>query len=321
MKLALVYDKDDHKLQDTSYSWIYKGMLDALANRFEEVSHIHDDCYYEDIDADVIIFYDVHATHHIRIDGIKNHSAIKMEYVSDPNQEEMQGTFRQFNRNIHKLGRKQRVERFFERELKYIICPFRKGYHYWLGEFLGNDADDMLLWFPLAPTIDNVAITPFLSRNQQVLGNGATWDGGKHIYDFRRWAFEKDYITVVSHWIQDKKTPSGQDYIKFLSQYAGVLALHDYFPVPKYFEIPYAGCLTFAQHYDEYEELGFKDYETCIYVNKDNFEERVKTFLNDINGHQKIADAGRKLMEENYTAKHFADFIYNKVKGEKIVSS
>lgn len=317
MKLALVYDDKDHKLQDTSYSWVYKGMLDALAERFEEVSYWHNDCYAMDIDADLIMFYDVHATHHIRIDGIRSHPALKMEYVSDPNQEEMRGVFRQFNRNIHKLGRRQRVERFFERGVRYIVCPYRDGYYEWLGEFLGNDAEDMLLWFPIAPSFKGKSILPYPERKKEILGNGAVLDQGKRIYEFRRWAFKHDFVTFVEHWVKDKNTPSGPDYIDFISQYSGMLALHDYFPVPKYFEAPYAGCVTFAQWYSEYEALGFKDFETCVYVDYQNFEERVKAFLNDIQSYQKIAEAGRKLVEENYTSKHFADFIYNKVKEEK----
>jgi len=310
MKLALIYDKDDHKLQDTSYSWVYKGMLDALVRRFDKVTHIHDDCYAPEIDADVIIFYDVHATHHIRIDGIKSHPAIKMEYVSDPNQEEMRGVFRQFNRNVHKLGRRQRVGRFFERGLDYVICPFRDGYHQWLGEYMGSDADRMLLYFPLAPAVSEIPLQN--SRKPEILANGSTADGGKHIYDFRRWAFTQPSVTNIPHWISDKSTPSGQDYMKFLAGYKAALALHDYFPVPKYFEIPMAGCVTFAQHYPEYEDLGFKDYETCIYVTKDNFEAKMKNFLADPDAYQKIAEAGKDLMMNDYTADHFAEFIYNR---------
>jgi len=315
MKLALVYDRDDHKLQDTSYSWTYKGMMDALANRFEDVVHVHDDCNAMDIDADLIMFYDVHATHHIRMDGIRSHPAMKMEYVSDPNQEAMRGVFRQFNRKIQKLGRRERVDRFFERGIRYIVCPYSEGYYQWLGEFLGSDAENMLLWFPIAPAINtDLTSVPLAERKQAVLGNGAILDQGKRIYEFRRWAFKHDFISLVDHWVQNKKTPSGQDYVDFVAGYAGALALHDYFPVPKYFEMPYAGCVTFAQYYEEYEALGFKDFETCVYVNYDNFEKRVKDFLNDISSYQKIADAGRKLVEDKYTAKHFADFIYNTVK-------
>lgn len=312
MKLALIYDKNDHKLQTTSYSWIYKGMLDALVNRFEEVSHWSDDCYAMDIDADLIMFFDVHATHHIRIDGIRSHPAVKMEYVSDPNQEEFMGIFRQFDRKVHKLGRRQRVGRFFERGLDYVVCPFKDGYYHWLGQYLGDDAEGMLLYFPLAPVKPEI-VAPYSERKPLILANGAVRDEGKHIYDFRRWAFQQPTVTHVPHWVEDKSTPSGQNYMKFLSEYGAALALHDYFPVPKYFEIPMAGCVTFAQHYPEYEALGFKDMKTCVYVDKDSFMERTQDFLSNPDKYSEIAEAGRRLMEENYTADHFADFIYNAV--------
>lgn len=311
MKLALVYAKDDHKLQDDTYSWIYKGMMDALVERFEHVTHIHDDCYYADIDADLIMFYDVHATHHIRIDGLKSHPAMKMEYVSDPNQEELRGVVRQFNRRFHKLGRRQRVDRFFERGLDYIVCPFRDGFYEWMGEYMGKDAEEMLLWFPLAPTAKVKYDVRTNLRKPRVLANGSVADGGKNIYKFRREVFKSSVVDFVEHWIHNKETPSGQGYLNFISQWAGALALHDYFPVPKYFEMPIAGCVTFAQHYPEYEYLGFKDYETCIYINRDNYEDRIKQFLVDPSMYQSIADAGRKLVEENYTSEHFADFIYD----------
>lgn len=313
IKLAIVYDVGDHKLQDTSYSWIYKGMLDAIVGRFENVTHIHNDCDASDIEADVILFYDIHSTHHIKIDGIANHPALKLEYWTDPNQVEFKGMYKQFNKPVHKLGRKQRVERALERGVRFIICPFREGYYKWLGEFLSKDAEDMLLYFPLAPT----PILEVLSLSEKqwvVLGNGATHGG--EMYEFRNWAFKQPYIKVVPHWINDNSTPSGMNYLNFLSNYAGVLGLHDYFPVPKYFEIPAAGCVLFAQHYKEFEELGFKDYEHCIYVNKENFEERIRDFLSSIQSYQSIADAGIKLVGDNYTAKHFANFVYDKVAEE-----
>jgi len=311
MKLALIYDKEDHKLQNTSYSWTYKGMLDALIKRFEDVTHIHNDCYAEDIDADVIIFYDVHSTHHIRIDNIRRHPALKMEYFTDPNQNEAKGFHRQFSKEVHKLGRKQRIERIFERGARYIISPYRDGYYKWLREFLGSDAESMLLWFPISPALEPHH-KPIAYRKHEVLANGAIRDGGIGAYDFRRWAFQQPGLTLIPHWIEDKETPAGMEYMDFLLGYAGALALHEMFPVPKYFEMPMAGCVTFAQYYPEYEELGFKDYESCVYVNKDNFNDRISDFLAHPQDFQNVADAGRNLVKSKYTAKHFADFIYNK---------
>jgi len=313
MKLAVIFNKDDHKLRETSYSYIYKGMLDAVISRFEEVQKIHSDCSAKDIDTDLILFYDIHSSHHVKIDGVRKHPAIKMEYFSDPYQEEMKGVYRQFNIPVHKLGRQQRVVRALDRGVDFIICPVKENYFKSFVPIMGQElAEKMLLYFPLTPSFEPSDV-PIKSRIQKVLGNGATWDGGIGAYDFRKWAFKQEYIHFVEHHIRNASTPSSKDYGKFVSGFAGALALHDMHPVPKFYEMPLAGCLTFAQHYEEYENLGFKDFETCIYVNKDNFEKRIKDFLADIPSYQKIADAGRKLMEENYTAGHFANFLYDRV--------
>ena len=73
-----------------------------------------------------------------------------------------------------------------------------------------------------------------------------------------------------------------------------------------------AGSLVFAEYHKEYEECGFRDFRTCLYVNKDTLESRVKDFLAQPEAYQQIADAGKELMETRYTAAHFADFIYTK---------
>jgi len=313
MKLAVIFNKDDHKLRETSYSYIYKGMLDAVISRFEEVQKIHSDCSAKDIEADLILFYDIHSSHDVNINGVKYHPAIKMEYFSDPYQEEMKGVYRQFNMPVHKLGRDQRIRRALDRGINFIICPVKENYFKSFVPIIGQElAEKMLLYFPLTPSFEP-SYVPLSLREQKVLGNGATWDGNTGCYTFRRWAFDQPYIHFVKHWLKDNNTPFGKDYGKFISGFAGALALQDWHPIPKFYEIPLAGCLTLAQYHKEYENLGFRDYETCIYVNQGNFEKRIKDFLADIPSYQKIADAGRKLMEENYTAKHFANFLYDRV--------
>jgi hypothetical protein len=312
MKLAIVYNFLDNKLRPETYSWIYKGMFDAIVKRFDIVCLINYDRPASEIDADVILFFDVNSNHEINISGIENHPALKLEYMSDPHQQEVYGVYSTTQTKVHKLGIKQRLDRALYRGIDYIICPVRDGYMRYFEPFLKDRAEKMLWYFPLAPDFPSCGI-PLVNRFQKILGNGATWDGGIGCYEFRKWAFKQNTISVVNHFLLEKETPMGIDYHHLLEQYAGALALSEFYPVNKYFEMPMAGCLTFVQYHKEYEELGFKDYKHCIYVNKGNFECRTKGFLLNMGEYQGIANAGRKLMEENYTAKHFADFIYSKV--------
>jgi spore maturation protein CgeB len=174
-----------------------------------------------------------------------------------------------------------------------------------------DHAEDMLIHFPPAPRTVFYPGNDPRDRKVAVLANGATH--GSVGYNFRAWAYEQDYVTFAPHAMNGNGTPKGQKYIEFLSQYGAALALCSVFPVPKYMEIPAAGCLTFAQYHKDYEDLGFKDYETCVYVNKDNFEERVKDYLAAPGPYTKIAAAGTKLVADNYTADKFAEFLYKKL--------
>lgn len=306
MKCAIVYNPSDRKLLESSYSWTYKDQFDALVERFEQVIHITRPCSANDIDADAIIFYDVHSTHDIKIDGIENHRAVKIEYFNDPHQEEQD--FERDGVLVHKLGAESRTKRALERGVTKIICPVRKGFYDYIAPYLCSDADRYLLYFPVAPKQRLTGLSPLRDRMQAVLANGSVWVGTEDFkpYEFRSWAFGQRYVDY------SRKYAVGQNYQAWLSTYAGALALCDVYVVPKYLEIPLSGCLCFAQELQEYKDLGFKNYENCIFVNKDNLETSIKEFLNDVSEFQVIADNGRKLAEK-YTADKFAEFIYKQL--------
>jgi len=317
MKIALVYNPLDNKLRPDTYSYIYRGMLEAIFKRWgrqDEITHISTSCSMEDINVDVVLFYDINSKHHIELEGLAKHSALKIECMGDPFQHELYGIHSQYDMKFHKLNAEQRLDRAQRRGIEYIVCATKEGYFQYFSPILGEDqAEKMLIYFPLAPSFPSYDI-PLKERKQEVLGNGAITEFDYTFgYVMRKWAFLQPYITFIKPWVYDHSTPKGSQYGKFLKQWAGALALNDYYIVGKYFEMPLAGCVTFAQYYKEYEDLGFKDYEHCIYVDVKNFEERVKGFLADISGHQLIADTGRKLIEENYTADHFADFLYKQI--------
>jgi len=317
MNLVLVYDKNDQKLRDEAYSSVFKGQFNALVNsRFDTVQGCNDSCSAKDIDADVILFYDVHSSHHIQIDGIEKHKALKLEYYSDPHQRELHGQYQDTGVVVHKLGAEQRIHRSLDRGVSHIISPVKERFLMYFEPYLNGTCEKMLWHFPLAPSFEP-KMTELIDRDRCVLGNGATWDGGIGAYKFREWAFKQDYIHEVQHWIQNKSTPCGQNYGNFLSGFAGGLAASEFYPVPKYYEMPLAGMVTFTQHHKEYEELGFKDFKHCIYVNETNIKDRINAFLDSfksdkIKRYQRIANAGRRLVAGKYTAEHFADFIYKK---------
>lgn len=286
-------------------------MFLALIKEFNP-QHITQNCSAADIDADVIIFFDPHSNHHIYIDGIEKHSSLKYEYVNDPHQPDLRGKY--LNGPLfHKLGPQERCERTKKRNINFIISPYREGYYQSLAPYLDNP-EQKLAWFPPAPAKPITQIYNLSVRLKKVLANGHinTFKGLNH-YSFRKWAFKQPEVTYIKGCIQNPISPKGKDFIPFLTMFAGALALCDIYTVPKYFEIPLAGCVCFAQKLPEYEDLGFKDFENCIFVNKKNFHKRINSFLNNVKDYQSIADAGRKLVEENYTAEHFARFIKNHI--------
>jgi hypothetical protein len=316
MKLAVVYDPNDNKLLKNSYSQCYRRQLVRLVAHpeWEAVQHITHSCSADDIEADVIVFYDIHSMHDVHIDGIARHKAVKYEYMDDPHQLDFVG--RDGNgRSIHKLGAKERLTRTLKRKIQFIICPYQDSYHRFFGGYLGQRAGAMLFWWPISPDPDLFTgrDRPIAERMGYVLGNGAVNDQ-YGAYDFRRWAFRQPLIYHIQHSIYAKSTPRGEDYPQMLQRFAGALAAFEMNAVPKYMEIPLAGCVCFAQWNRDYYDLGFQDFVHCVYVDRQNFKKRIEPFLANPGMYQIIADAGRRLVETRYTANHFAAALFKHAK-------
>ncbi|MHC4489742.1 MAG: glycosyltransferase, partial [Planctomycetota bacterium] len=289
----------------------YRGQFLALKELCS--SEITESCSARDIEADVIIFYDVHSCHHIQIDGIASHPSLKYEYFNDPHQTLTEGIYRTGMYAL-KLNAQKRTQRALDRGVNFIICPFTEPYYEYIAPHLQNFADEMFIWFPTSPDVNLFSDRkrPLTEREPKILGNGAIKETSKKKgYTTRAWAHEQSYICHIPHFLYDKNTPCGQQYPKMLAWYAAAIALTDDHIVPKYLEIPLAGCICFASDHQDYRNMGFIDGVNCYFVDKSNLKEKALYFLNHIEEHQIMADAGRKLVEDNWTADHFARFIYN----------
>lgn len=101
-----------------------------------------------------------------------------------------------------------------------------------------------------------------------------------------------DYTPTLEHqYVGDK-------YAELLSKYAGAIAAHSLYPVIKYLEIPAAGCLTFMEvtKKNNADIFGFKDGETAIFINENNYKEKFQEFLGESDNPkwEKIAKAGHR---------------------------
>lgn len=327
--LALVYNPKDRKLTEDCYSYCYLHQFRALCEKWPDAVHITESQNVSDLAVDVIIFYDIHSSHQIELEGIRDHSAIKYEYFNDPHQRQIEGFYHDgrkkdgsfiLGEKCIKLNAENRTKRALERGINFIICPFTEPYYNYIAPHLDGQADSMRVWFPTAPSVEHFTdrFVPLTKRKKAILANGSENESKEFVerkgYVTRSWAHRQHYVDFVPHcldaWTGTKCAPKGKDYPNFLSKYASAIAITDDHIVPKYLEIPLAGCLCFASEHDDYKNMGFEDGKNCVFVTKKNFKERVMDFLNHVEDYQEIATAGRKQIEDNWTAKHFADFLY-----------
>ena len=110
-----------------------------------------------------------------------------------------------------------------------------------------------------------------------------------------------DYTTTLQHkYVNDQ-------YPKLLEKYASSITASSYTPNIKYWENAAAGCLTFMEitKKNRGEYLGYIDGETSIFINEDNYQEKFKEYLNDIDNPkwEKIASTGREFTLKNLNNK------------------
>lgn len=301
MNVSIIYDKTERKFQPEHYSQTYNIMRSAIINSpFWETQSITEDCDAKDIDGDIILFYDIHSSHHIKIKGIENHPAIKYEYMDDPHQKEQKGTWSN-GQKFYKLGASQRIERARKRGVKRIITPYYEGSVKYFDPYLKGIE---LLWIPMAVDLSffDFDWQKWNDRNCKLLLTGSLSCGQLSFYDLRK----KFYLlSKKSEAIKYTNGIYSIDYWKFLTKYKYALGLCELYAVPKYYEIAAAGCIPLLQWNMDACRLGFRHRKNCLFVDLDNIDKTIEELRIMYNQH--IAENAKKLIEENYTIKHFQE--------------
>ena len=118
------------------------------------------------------------------------------------------------------------------------------------------------------------------------------------------------YVGQRSQFVADK--------FQFLLQgFRATIAACDVVTVNKYIEAMSCGTLTFAQanNINHWENLGLIDGENCILINEDNFDNRMRGYLEDKENPKwkEIAERGRNHVLEKFNltlqVNKFVDYV------------
>jgi hypothetical protein len=143
--------------------------------------------------------------------------------------------------------------------------------------------------------------------NMQLLMSGAGYINDS-IYDFRNWVLQKAKKDLRIH-VLPHHTVYGEDYANYIYQFfcAFTSTLNDMFHYvfAKIFEIPATGCLLVVDDriQEELLELGFETDIHCIFINKNNFDQKLDFILDPMNRStmDTIRKNGANLIREKHT--------------------
>jgi hypothetical protein len=155
--------------------------------------------------------------------------------------------------------------------------------------------------------------TKFLSRIINSIRN-PKWNSYRY-YTLRTKCNNLPYVDYTSTLDHDF---IGDRYTLLLQKYATSIAATSIETTIKYWEIPASGCLTFMEitKKNKGKYLGFVDGETGVFIDEYNYEEKFQEYLDDVNNPkwEKIANAGRKYVLENFNNDKAAKVLVNLMK-------
>lgn len=123
-------------------------------------------------------------------------------------------------------------------------------------------------------------------------------------YETRNWCRQFSFVENHDHSGVENKILSDAEYFQWGRQFDAVIAAGSsatkyQLVTPKYFEIPAAGSLLFAQECRDLELLGFDD-NNCIIFDKTNFEEKAMEYLRNPTRYIKMRRRGCQLIKEKH---------------------
>ena len=192
-----------------------------------------------------------------------------------------------------------REEYFLENRLDYVLAyydvPTRRHFRRLPAE--------RIVHFPWAIPDESIAGGPIRLRSHLKI---ACFGASAHeAYELRNWCRAFPFVDSTTNSGVENKAMTDDEYLRWLAtRDAAIAAGSDSaryrLTVPKYFEIPAAGALLFAQETEDLETLGFRDLRNCIVFHRGNFESLAREYLNHPGDFLSIREAGRELIRSRH---------------------
>jgi len=290
LKVAFVFDKDNRGLTgrwftNNAYRFFMKGLfenesIEACSFPTEQEFDCNQVAKF-----DVVIFYDIRKSVYKNADRIKGVSISRAPDSHDIDDKWI------------RIADELSISHCFNHQsIKYAkkFLPNRIAYHQIIFGVTKNlhrnpNFDNRIKDFILLPGISNKS----------------------HYYILRYKCFGLPYVdgkTREAGFVND-------EFPVLLGKYRAAIAACTVCSVYKYFELPACGCLTFMEVNSENgcDELEFIDGHNAIFINDNNYIDRFKSYLHDVDNPKwkTIAAAGREFALRKYE---------NKIQVQKLVS-
>lgn len=203
----------------------------------------------------------------------------------------------------------------------------------WLYEYIHRNSVDRVLspvynpFFDWVPHLDEQMLEffpwavpeQFIINPEEIQYRGndkihLTGASGNEVYEMRDWCRQQEFVVDYNTSGHQNRVFSHSEYYQWLRKFDCMVATGSLKPrwqylFGKYFEIPAAGNLLFAQYSADLNKAGFNDENCVIFDSKDSFKSNVNSYVENPEIYMNTRKRGAELIKEKHTVSDRLDTV------------
>jgi hypothetical protein len=198
-----------------------------------------------------------------------------------------------------------------ENNIDYALTPYYQPFLYYIPDF----DDTKLIHFPWAVPKEFIVDPNSINYHEDdyIAITGAS---GNEIYEIRDWCRTQSNIKSFETSGHKNRRFSHSEYYKWLRNFDAMIAAGSFekqwqYTFAKYYEIPAARTLLFAQYTADLDRAGFSEKNCLIFNSKREFNEKKEHYLDNPNEYFQIRQRGVQLIQNRHTINHRLNKIAN----------